>query len=1100
MRNNTLLLGLLLLLAPLSLSLAQMPVPVAQIQAKDSKAGEVEDSSADAIDLAFVDLVSQPPPEPTAEQSIAIKKLLRDFANENFLVRENASRKIWEMGRVAEPALAELLKTTSDSEVGFRAQRILRDFQYGILVDTPHETVEVIKKFRNGTSAEKGAMLQRLAVRGSIDIVLHLLQLESTLELNQSLSDTILTSIEGKLSELILKGEFNKVVTVYDVLANRSNNESTHGKYIAFAAAAGQLDFVKKKLQRRFNEEARSSLLARIYWLEGDKEKALEYAKKSSNEVLQIALLMECGRWNELAGIFYNRAVNKKSFNYDTLCYYFCLQQVGDFKTQSEHYKEYVGSLGQPVVRGGGPFGGVPATSRNQSRIRPEGWAAVENYDKAIRESLYSGNDSNNPAFSKDTTAFDLYNLQLRYGQAFKMFGFESTDLKNEKTKKAIDLLSRKMFDSSIEPEGDYPLLKGKIHVYIFNYLEKALPVFAQNGEREFLGELLKSLLLGDEASVVRRGIPTGPAADTLPSQVLPLLDGLVDPAWLLKMRNYYVANTFAPTASWFPTLFDTDHVAKSLTGTRGVRWSFGMPPRSETGKFWVELFKQRMEKKREPLRTKLEKEGVITNEMTEQQVEKILAKKVPTPDYYTLISALFLPESRRGVPLEKVREEIARADKEVRAGLGADSNIDLTSFLKAAAETALLRGDDATAKKYLLELNEASASLSDLFHVCLLLELAQIYEREGDWNEAIKLYKSLYLKSEGIIDLKELQEDDAKESQMYGILVFQGNAAIQLGRAVEGKRLKRTAEFLAGTNPDLLYQVSDALRAVGDVERANDVAQRITRLIHCIPHAETNRNPNVAPRYNYSIDLAVSQSTLHALNTLARDCEKTDPRQAANYWQQIVLRLLCHPEDALSDNPIIQSATTEYISSAAKAKTTEQRFDAANFAKLIADIRIAKARDYLNQLTTKASQPKPETPKPAAAPEEPAAPADEGDPFDPGLPEGMLSLEDLHRDQFEMRLDGKRFYIPLDERKREDLLRAIRIEIDRATNAVAGDVTLVENLAPRLAKLGLTEEARLLLDKTTAAYEKAAAFCVKSKKLKDGLARLKKTRASLGL
>ncbi len=61
----------------------------------------------------------------TPEQTAALQSLLRDLGSDAFEARDAAQKKIQNYGRFAEPALQEVVRTTTDAEIKSRAQELL---------------------------------------------------------------------------------------------------------------------------------------------------------------------------------------------------------------------------------------------------------------------------------------------------------------------------------------------------------------------------------------------------------------------------------------------------------------------------------------------------------------------------------------------------------------------------------------------------------------------------------------------------------------------------------------------------------------------------------------------------------------------------------------------------------------------------------------------------------------------------------------------------------------------------------------------------------------------------------------------------------------
>src|SRR5690242_10452082 len=96
-----------------------------------------------AIALAALSAAA-PPAGPTKEQ---ITKWVAQLGDNDFSVREEATKKLWEAGQAAEEPLRAVAKS-EDAEVSRRARDILEKFRWGIFPDTPPKVVELITRYQ----------------------------------------------------------------------------------------------------------------------------------------------------------------------------------------------------------------------------------------------------------------------------------------------------------------------------------------------------------------------------------------------------------------------------------------------------------------------------------------------------------------------------------------------------------------------------------------------------------------------------------------------------------------------------------------------------------------------------------------------------------------------------------------------------------------------------------------------------------------------------------------------------------------------------------------------------------------------------------------
>ena len=102
-------------------------------------------------------------PAPTKEQ---VAQWVRQLGDDDFEKRENASKQLWEAGRLAEAPLKEAVMS-DDAEVKRRSQELLDKFKWGIYPDTPAKIVEMIQRYRAGADpGSKAAIAQELLDAG----------------------------------------------------------------------------------------------------------------------------------------------------------------------------------------------------------------------------------------------------------------------------------------------------------------------------------------------------------------------------------------------------------------------------------------------------------------------------------------------------------------------------------------------------------------------------------------------------------------------------------------------------------------------------------------------------------------------------------------------------------------------------------------------------------------------------------------------------------------------------------------------------------------------------------------------------------------------
>jgi len=105
---------------------------------------------------------AEPLPSATQPAPANSPTLINQLGDPDPIVREQANKSLWSIGRPAEAALRDA--AASDvPEISRRAKAILRDFTYGLYPDAPHEIFALLETYRNGDLPEKRIAIGSLA-------------------------------------------------------------------------------------------------------------------------------------------------------------------------------------------------------------------------------------------------------------------------------------------------------------------------------------------------------------------------------------------------------------------------------------------------------------------------------------------------------------------------------------------------------------------------------------------------------------------------------------------------------------------------------------------------------------------------------------------------------------------------------------------------------------------------------------------------------------------------------------------------------------------------------------------------------------------------
>src|SRR5262249_25593342 len=97
-------------------------------------------------------------PAPTKEQ---VAKWVKELGDNDFAVREAATKKLWGGGEAAEAAGAEAAGS-DDAEVARRAGELAEKFRWGILPNTPPKVVELVGRYRSADDNGKLAVVREM--------------------------------------------------------------------------------------------------------------------------------------------------------------------------------------------------------------------------------------------------------------------------------------------------------------------------------------------------------------------------------------------------------------------------------------------------------------------------------------------------------------------------------------------------------------------------------------------------------------------------------------------------------------------------------------------------------------------------------------------------------------------------------------------------------------------------------------------------------------------------------------------------------------------------------------------------------------------------
>lgn len=95
---------------------------------------------------------------PSSSERSEIARAIKDLRDESFVVREQATRKIWKLGEAALPALRQVVDG-DDPEAAVRGRGLLRKIELGILPDSSPLLIELVLRYDRGGIDERRIVL-----------------------------------------------------------------------------------------------------------------------------------------------------------------------------------------------------------------------------------------------------------------------------------------------------------------------------------------------------------------------------------------------------------------------------------------------------------------------------------------------------------------------------------------------------------------------------------------------------------------------------------------------------------------------------------------------------------------------------------------------------------------------------------------------------------------------------------------------------------------------------------------------------------------------------------------------------------------------------
>jgi tetratricopeptide (TPR) repeat protein len=256
--------------------------------------------------LSSVQVLAQvPAPKKTPPTSEQIQQAVKDLGHARFAVREQAIKSLWEMGRVAEPALREASKS-SDEEVVTRARFILDKYDWGIYPDTPDEILKLIAKYQGGEAPVRVETIQALLKLKPLPMATlrKLLAQEKEPETRDEIFADLGLRMRQIIPQMILRDELDEATELLEICI-----ASPYGRYdfASLIYLRGQLEPTIKKYEKLLTEskgeetKKHAETLMHLARLKKDWPSARRYAVTAGNPEFPDMIAWESSDWKALA-------------------------------------------------------------------------------------------------------------------------------------------------------------------------------------------------------------------------------------------------------------------------------------------------------------------------------------------------------------------------------------------------------------------------------------------------------------------------------------------------------------------------------------------------------------------------------------------------------------------------------------------------------------------------------------------------------------------------------------------------------------------------------------------------------------------------------
>jgi tetratricopeptide (TPR) repeat protein len=338
--------------------------------------------------------------EPSNTLEKQIKEAIAQLSDEDWEVREKATQTLWAIGKPAEGALKEALKSV-DPEDRMRANYLLENFKYGITLDTPEDIVKLIQTYRSGNEQAKMEVVGQLLGRHINSVLYNLINAEENPPIRQMILERFSTQIADFVPLFLSMGDTAAAEDALEKGLERDSDENIK-YYCAYYLSRGKIEekinFLKTKFDSSRNIKI-AKAIAYLYRAKGDWEKADAFALESGDENLRLTILREGGNWKKLAELQSAQPFDEN--NIGQLGYRAALHRLAG---NTEEFKKIIDRIVKLA----------PPMEEDDTSIHYRAEALILNGCFAEAMKLYQ----DNKAYE---ALFDFYISQLRFKEAFEL-------------------------------------------------------------------------------------------------------------------------------------------------------------------------------------------------------------------------------------------------------------------------------------------------------------------------------------------------------------------------------------------------------------------------------------------------------------------------------------------------------------------------------------------------------------------------------------------------------------------------------------------------------------------------------------------------------